>query len=107
MTKDLSVMRYECSLRDANDQLMKFDAYGMETITGGLSQIGASQIKKLFPHLPDNQVRNLLQESDVDVLIGMPHPSWHPDKTERAKGDGDFWIGKSLDRVLVAVLLEW
>ena len=28
----------------------------------------------------------------VDFLIGMKHPSWHPERAERARGSGDLWL---------------
>ena len=48
VTTDLTVLRYECSLRDMNGKLEKFEAYGMETIRGCLSRMKPSTIKKLF-----------------------------------------------------------
>ena len=48
VTTDLTVLCYECSLRDMNGKLEKFEAYGMETIRGCLSRMKPSTIKKLF-----------------------------------------------------------
>ena len=39
--------------------------------------------------------------SQVDVLIGYGHPSWHPVKSEKAPGGGDLWIHKSIFGVCV------
>ena len=92
VTTDLTVMRYECSLRDVDGKLETFEAYGMETITGCLSKVNASTIKTLFPHLSQREIDVLQRGDDVDVLIGMAHASWHPERVERARGGGDFWI---------------
>ena len=62
----------------------EFQAYGMENITGILTQIGGGVIKKLFPSLTDNVIMMLRRKTKVDFLIGMQHPSWHPDKVERS-----------------------
>ena len=34
----------------------------------------------------------LERENRVDVLIGLSHPSWHPERAEQATGGGDLWI---------------
>ena len=88
----MTVTYYTCSLRDIDGNLESFEAYGMETITGAVSKIGEKRLKKLFPHLPGKTLRTLLRGRVVQVLIGALHPSWHPDKVERARGGGDFWI---------------
>ena len=89
---DITVITYTCFLRDVNGKVESFEAYGMETITGKLSKIGSWRIKKLFPHLSDDTVQMLTRGDRVDVLIGISHPSWHPERAEKAKGGGDFWI---------------
>ena len=91
-TKDLSVVEYQCSLRDADGHLHDFVAYGMESITGCLSQINMTKMLELFPHLTRGLLKTLERGCEVDVLIGMKHPSWHPERVERAKGGGDFWL---------------
>ena len=63
----------------------------METITGSLSKISPSSIKKLFPNISDKSVRMLQRGDSVEVLIGMCKPSWHPERVEKANGGGDFW----------------
>ena len=64
----------------------------MSTITGSVTQIDPQTIKRLFPHLSDRFINKLMRGDTVDFLIGMPHPSWHPDRAEKAIGDGDFWV---------------
>ena len=88
----MSVLYYTCSLRDVDGKIEFFEAYGMETITGAVSKIGAGRIKKLFPHLSDKTIRQLQRREEVDVLLGALHPSWHPERVERARSGGDFWI---------------
>ena len=53
---DISVMTYSCALRDANGKLEHFKAYGMETITGNVSKIGAEHLRKLFPNMSDQLI---------------------------------------------------
>ena len=57
---DYTVMTYSCSIRDKNNRLYHFEAYGLECITGSLSNVSSNVIKKLFPTLP---------EGDVDSLV--------------------------------------
>ena len=64
----------------------------METITGEVSGINLNKIKLLFPHLSHAQCRKLARMNHVDVLIGMQHPSWHPDRAEKAKGAGELYV---------------
>ena len=91
VTTDLDVLTYTCYMRDVDGRLERFEAYGMETITGSLSKMNPSNISKLFPHLPDNLIKTLERGDKVDILIGMTHPSWHPERIEKAR-DGDLWI---------------
>ena len=82
VTTDITVTLYQCTLRDAEGNLEKFEAYGMETITGGHNKICPSKIRELFPNLTDRMIRSLQRGDDVDVLIGVGHLSWHPEKEE-------------------------
>ena len=89
---DLTVTNYQCSIRDVDGNMEFFEAYGMETITGHLSTLSLSSIKTLFPHLSHKSVQGLLRSGEVDILIGIAHPSWHPDRAEMAQGGGDMWM---------------
>ena len=89
---EYTVILYTCFLKDENGEIQEFEAFGMETITGEVSRIGLSKIRTLFPHLSYASARKMTRMNQVDVLIGMSHPSWHPERAERAKGPGDFWI---------------
>ena len=91
-TDYVSVTTYKCSLLDANGQTEHFEAYGMETITGELSSIDPSKIRRLFPHLSEKAICSLQRGTHVDFLIGMSHPSWHPERAEKARHGGDFWL---------------
>ena len=93
---DYTVTSYRCFLKDENGDMKEFKAYGMESITGEVSRIDLDKIKALFPHIPYNQAQKLTRLSHVDVLIGMQHPSWHPERAERAKGGGDFWLYRGM-----------
>ena len=88
----VSVMVYSCSIVDIDGNVEYFEAYGMETITGAVTEIGRLKIKRLFPHLSEANINMLQRHSDVNILLGIGHPSWHPDRTEKARGGGDFWI---------------
>ena len=88
---ELTVMRYRCCLRDVDGKLEFFEAYGMETITGCVSQVGADRLKKFFPKMSLEQIRMLDRGNKVDFLIEMRHPSWHPERVEKGVGGGDFW----------------
>ena len=88
----IEVTVYTCYLVDVNGQTETFEAYGMSTITGSVTQIDPRTIKRLFPHLSEKSINKLMRGSTVDFLIGMTHPSWHPERAEQAIGDGDFWV---------------
>ena len=61
-----------------------------------MTQIDANLIRQLFPRVTDGQINTLLRGQHVDFLIGMTHPSWHPEKAERAQLGGDFWIFRGM-----------
>ena len=88
----ISVTTYKCSLLDVNGEIEHFDAYGMDTITGAVSKIDSLKVQQLFPHLSDKVIRTLQRGDKVDFLIGMSHPSWHPERAEKARNGGDFWL---------------
>ena len=90
-TDYLSVMVYTCFLREADGTLQTFEAHGMESITGALTQLNSGIIKRIFPHLDEHKIRQLKRADQVDFLIGIKHASWHPERAERTK-DGDFWV---------------
>ena len=92
VTEYQQVTLYTCSIRDTDGISYTFEAYGMDSITGPLTQISAVLIQKLFSHMSPEKVQTLLRGEHVDFLIGMEHPSWHPSKIERAEGEGDLWV---------------
>ena len=96
VTTDYHVITYTCSMLDVNGEEYEFKAYGMDSITGALTRIGEGLVKKFFPHLPHDFVSKLLRRSKVDFLIGMKHPSWHPDKAERSQEGGDIWLYRGI-----------
>ena len=50
-------------------------------------------IRQLFPRLDEKTISTLKRAKDVVYLIGMKHPSWHPDRAERATtSDGDLHV---------------
>ena len=89
----LTVVSYNCRLTGIDGKVYSFTAYGMENITGALSVLKREVVQSLFPRLDDVTVQNLLRGANVDFLIGMKHPSWHPERAESAGGsDGDLWL---------------
>ena len=92
VTELLTVIEYNCECKDVNGQMVPFKAYGIESITGLVSKVGFHKLRRLFPQISDEKIRRLERNNQVDVLIGLPHPSLHPERTVRAKGGGDFWI---------------
>ena len=72
---DYTVIKYKCCIRDANNELYYFEAYGLECVTGALSTLDSSSIKRLFPNLSEKTIQSLQWKGDVDYLIGAEHPS--------------------------------
>ena len=64
-----TVTTYTCFLRSLDGQLRKFEAYGMESITGAMSRINRDVIRRLFPNLDDKTLASLRRADNVDVLI--------------------------------------
>ena len=96
VTEYKKVMSYQCTLRDENGQFQTFSAYGMDSITGDVSRIEREKLKRLFPDTPVSTLQRLERGKQVDVLVGIGHPSWHPERYEKAPGGGDLWIYKGI-----------
>ena len=94
VTEFLTVTEYNCELEDVNGKMVPFKAYGMECITSDVSEVCYDKLRRFFPQVSDKLIHQLQRKSRVDVLIGLPHPSMHPERSVRAKGGGDFWIYK-------------
>ena len=101
VTEYKKVISYQCTLRDENGVFQQFSAYGMDSITGDVSKIEQKKLKRLFPNTPVSTLKRLERRKQVDVLIGLGHPSWHPEKYEKAPGGGDLWIFKGMFGVCV------
>ena len=95
VTEYLTVIEYNCSLIDKDGKTVDFKAYGLESLTGVVTKMPASKLRKLFPGVSRKTLKSVQRGSQVDVLIGLPHPSWHPDRKTRASGGGDFWLWES------------
>ena len=88
---------YTCYIRDTDGQLHEFQAYGLEVITGPLSRIDMHRVEKLFPNMSKSQLMDLNRPNQVDILIGMDHASWHPQRVEKAVDvEGDLWIYRGM-----------
>ena len=92
---DYTVTTYSCHIRDENNELYEFEAYGLESITGALSTVDNKVVKRLFPNFSDKFINSLKRAPTVDYLIGMKHPSWHPKQVERSNNGGDIWLYES------------
>ena len=91
-TEHLTVIEYDCLLRDRYGKMMSFKAYGLEHLTGQVTQMSANKLTELFPGVPLATLNQMLRGSRVDVLIGLGHFSWQPKRKIRASGGGDFWL---------------
>ncbi len=92
VTEYLTVIEYNCLLRDKNGEMVPFKAYGLESITGSVTKIPTAKLKALFPGLSKEILKSLERGRRVDVLMGLPHPSFHPERTVRASEGGDLWL---------------
>ena len=48
VTEYLTVTSYDCALKDENGDVVKFKAYGLENLTGMVSKIWSTEIRKLL-----------------------------------------------------------
>ena len=95
--KEFQGKQYVCTIRDSGGVPYEFLAYGYGTITGPLGLIDMEKVKLLFPHLSTKEIWKLDRLEQVDILIGLNHASWHPQRAEKANGDeGDFWIYRGM-----------
>ena len=92
VTEYRQVIEYTCFLKDENGNVCSFQAFGMESITGAVSKIEFNKLKRLFPHLADKFLHSLCRGDRVDILIGVSHLSWHPQRAEKAIGGDDFFV---------------
>ena len=92
VTDYLQVTQYSCTIIDDSGEAWTFKAYGLESITGRVSQLPVAKLRKLFPHTSEKVIESLKRGSGVDFLIGLLHPSWQPQRAEKAEGGGDLWI---------------
>ena len=96
-----TVISYSCRLIALDGTVYEFSAFGMENITGALTTVRREVIQQLFPQLDNKTISCLLRAANVDVLIGASHPSWHPERAERARAGGDLWLFRGLFGVCV------
>ena len=70
----------------------KLEKLGLEKITGAVSRIQPSKLKKLFPGVSPEKLKSMERGTRVDILIGIANFSWQPVRVKRASGGGDFWM---------------
>ena len=92
VTDYLQVTKYSCTIKDENGESFVFEAYGLESITGRVAHIPLPKLRKVFPDTSDQTLQMLRRGNTVDILIGVAHWSWHPQRETRATGGGDLWI---------------
>ena len=88
---------YDCHIRDEAGVLHSFTAYGLEKVVGEIeNSLNMDMLRELFPSLSEPELMKLIRMKNVDFLMGLSHPSWHPEKAERARTvEGDLWVFRS------------
>ena len=71
---------------------MEFKAYGLESVTGVVSNLPQSKLKQLFPGVSEKTLMSVTRGSQVVVLISIYHSSWQPKPLTQAVGGGDLWL---------------
>ena len=91
-----TVTFFQCTMMDEDGNWHSFEAYGIESITGAVSQIGLPKLQTLFPQLTKTAAERLMRLNRVDILIGICQASWLPQREEQAVGGGDLWTYKGM-----------
>ena len=99
VTDYLQVTKYSCTIKDENGESFVFEAYGLESITGRVAQIPLAKLRKVFPETGEHTLQMLQRGDVVDILIGVAHWSWHPERETRATG--------GVDRILSVWYVCW
>ena len=68
-TEYLTVTEYDCLLRDELGEIMSFKAYGLERVTGQVTQMPVNQLQKLFPGVPLATLKQMLRAAEKDTLV--------------------------------------
>ncbi|XP_048579343.1 uncharacterized protein LOC125560937 [Nematostella vectensis] len=77
--------QYPFSLKTVKGKKVEIIAYGIDRITGPVSQLDMRTVAELFPeHDPESLQR---KSSSVDVLLGCDYFGLHPKKEEARSGD--------------------
>ncbi|XP_048579693.1 uncharacterized protein LOC5508489 [Nematostella vectensis] len=83
--KTYDTAQYPFSLKTVKGKKVEIIAYGMDRITGPVSQLDMRTVAELFPeHDPESLQR---KSSSVDVLLGCDYFGLHPKKEEARSGD--------------------
>jgi hypothetical protein len=96
--KEIDGMVYRCRIKDLDGKVHEFQAHGMDQVTGDLGHpLNLQQVKQLFPHIRSEQEgRRLINNSEVDYLIGLGVAGLQPTRTVKTKSDrdgkGDLWL---------------
>ena len=89
--KEIDGVIYQCKVRDQNGKVYEFEAHGLDEVTGEMGRpISKEIMRQLFPNVIG--AHSMSGVAKVDYLIGLSQASWHPQRTQKACGGGDFWL---------------
>ena len=97
--KEIDGVIYQCKVKDLKGKVYEFEAHGLDEVTGEMGgPISKEVMKQLFPNIIG--AHSMSGAAKVDYLIGLSQASWHPQRTQKARGGGDFWLGRILSEVV-------
>ena len=89
--KEIDGIIYQCEIKDQNGNVHKFEAHGLDQVTGMLETFLSKEVmQKLFPTVVGGF--KMCGAGPVDYLIGLSNASWQPQRLIQSEGGGDFWI---------------
>ena len=83
--KTYNTKQYEFSLKTVTGKKVDIIAYGMDSITGPVSQLDLKTVAQLFPKYDANSLQR--KSRCVDILLGCDYFGLHPKKEEAKSGD--------------------
>ena len=94
--KTYDTAQFQFSLKTVSGKKVEIIAYGMDRITGPVSQLDMRTVSELFPEYDPESLQR--KSTSVDILLGCDYFGLHPKKEEARSGDnlsvmsGDFGI---------------
>ena len=90
-TKEIDGVIHQCKIKDRNGKVYQFEAHGFDEVTGEMGgPISKEIMKQLFPNIIG--AHSMSGTAKMDYLIGLSQASWHPQRIQKARGGGDFWL---------------